>query len=315
MRKRTDIFDKEVTEAINAILKDQRLPMLDTLKFLLLYTRGDAREKGVEHPYFSPDIFEEERIWLLRGAEELQPYRYSFPNSTGESYNIAYTVYGDTEMEYADRKIMRTTGCLAFTDNRLHHTNRVVSQQGTQILYLTIQGLRVKSYFDAFQAGGSETIILPKDSEIPRLMREIITIQKEEMTFLSLMTSCKITELLCKMLQAKEKRTERVNAPLYIRELQQTFFHQYMQPVNLETFAKKYAVNKYKLIKDFHQYTGSSPIEYLIDRRVQVACDLLIHSEMSIKEILYQTGFSSSGNFINQFKKRVGMTPSEYRKS
>ncbi len=41
---------------------------------------------------------------------------------------------------------------------------------------------------------------------------------------------------------------------------------------------------------------------------------LLPDSEISITDIAYQTGFSSSQSFSKVFKKYTGVTPSRYRK-
>ena len=41
---------------------------------------------------------------------------------------------------------------------------------------------------------------------------------------------------------------------------------------------------------------------------------ILFNTDLSIKEIAYQTGFEEPTNFVKYFKKEVGMTPSVFRK-
>lgn len=53
----------------------------------------------------------------------------------------------------------------------------------------------------------------------------------------------------------------------------------------------------------------------VIANRVQYAKDLLLSSELSIKQISAKCGYSSESYFARQFKKSTGMTPAEYRKS
>lgn len=67
-----------------------------------------------------------------------------------------------------------------------------------------------------------------------------------------------------------------------------------------------------------HQFktaTGKSIREYLTELRLADAKSLLRHSELSVTEIAFSVGFSSSNYFANVFKNEFGMTPGAYRKA
>jgi len=66
--------------------------------------------------------------------------------------------------------------------------------------------------------------------------------------------------------------------------------------------------------KMFKQYTGIAPVQYHLDLKIRRARDLLISSELSIKEIAYQAGFHSIHYFSRCFKKKTGVSPSEIRR-
>jgi AraC-like DNA-binding protein len=61
-------------------------------------------------------------------------------------------------------------------------------------------------------------------------------------------------------------------------------------------------------------YTGFSPLNYLINIRISEAIKLLRRQEMSITTIALETGFYSSQHFSTTFKKLTGYTPIEFRK-
>lgn len=69
------------------------------------------------------------------------------------------------------------------------------------------------------------------------------------------------------------------------------------------------------LCKIFRRETGKSLIQHIIDIRLQEACRLLVSRELTVKEIAYSVGFNDDVHFIKTFKKHIGMTPTEYRKS
>ena len=63
----------------------------------------------------------------------------------------------------------------------------------------------------------------------------------------------------------------------------------------------------------FKQYTGISPAQYMMQHKILRAKNLLVGTKMNISEIAYMVGFENVGQFATFFKKKVGMSPSEYR--
>lgn len=61
-------------------------------------------------------------------------------------------------------------------------------------------------------------------------------------------------------------------------------------------------------------YTGLSPLTYLINIRISEAIKLLKKPELSITDIALDTGFYSSQHFSTTFRKLTGYTPREFRK-
>lgn len=60
-------------------------------------------------------------------------------------------------------------------------------------------------------------------------------------------------------------------------------------------------------------YTGFSPLNYLINIRISEAIKLLKQFNVSITDIALETGFYSSQHFSTTFKKLTGHTPREFR--
>ena len=72
-------------------------------------------------------------------------------------------------------------------------------------------------------------------------------------------------------------------------------------------------MSKGNLIRVFRNATGQTPIEYLIDIRIQHATDLLSKTNLPISEIAYQVGFSDSNYFSRHFNDKLKTTPTNYR--
>jgi AraC-like DNA-binding protein len=67
--------------------------------------------------------------------------------------------------------------------------------------------------------------------------------------------------------------------------------------------------------KFFKRATGLTVTDYLNDIRIGNACELLIETDLQIKEIAYQVGFQSLTYFNRVFLKKKKMTPRTFRES
>lgn len=89
----------------------------------------------------------------------------------------------------------------------------------------------------------------------------------------------------------------------------------YTEDITLQTLSDLTFMNKYYLVHAFKKYKGTSPINYLIDKRIEESQHLLANTNYPVSKISDQIGFSSQSYFSQVFRKRTGLTPNQYRKS
>lgn len=88
----------------------------------------------------------------------------------------------------------------------------------------------------------------------------------------------------------------------------------YSEAITLDSLAALTHMNKYYLAHTFTKYVGLSPINYLLQKRIQEGKSLLESTSYSIAQISDLLGFSSQSYFSQAFRKATGMTPMQYRK-
>ncbi|WP_168123666.1 helix-turn-helix domain-containing protein [Paenibacillus sp. HB172176] len=86
----------------------------------------------------------------------------------------------------------------------------------------------------------------------------------------------------------------------------------YADDLSLDTFADEHNVNGYTLSRMFRQETGENFIDYLTNLRLETSKRLLAHSETSIQVIAEAVGYRQT-YYYRIFKKKFGLTPSQYR--
>lgn len=85
------------------------------------------------------------------------------------------------------------------------------------------------------------------------------------------------------------------------------------EPFQLEALARAVNLSVSALSHRFRQETGESPRCYHERCRLELARDLLLHSQDTVTGIASQTGFSSPFYFTRRFKARYGQNPSQLR--
>jgi AraC-like DNA-binding protein len=85
------------------------------------------------------------------------------------------------------------------------------------------------------------------------------------------------------------------------------------EKMTLETLAKQVNLTQKYLSCLFHKETGQTLSAFIEDCRINEAKNLLVYSQYSYSQISSYLSFNSHSYFISVFKKRVGMTPKEYR--
>ena len=88
----------------------------------------------------------------------------------------------------------------------------------------------------------------------------------------------------------------------------------YLEDLKLPEIAAALHINPYYLSHTFKDLTGSSPMSYIIRRRIDEAQSLLLTTNLTITAIAMECGYNNSNYFQSVFKNIVGMTPGKYRK-
>ncbi len=85
------------------------------------------------------------------------------------------------------------------------------------------------------------------------------------------------------------------------------------QKITVEDIAKRCAVSPKYLCKVFKNNVGTSPLSFMLSEKFETAKDLLLSTDMPIKEIAAAVGFDDSCYFSTAFKSYEKISPSQFR--
>ena len=110
--------------------------------------------------------------------------------------------------------------------------------------------------------------------------------------------------------QGKESGTRRT-----LKSMLEFIYENYSREISLAEIAAAGNMGRSKCSEIFIKYLHDPPMKFLTNYRLYKSLKLLEETDKSILDIAYETGFATSSYYTETFKKYIGCTPTEYRKT
>ncbi|MGY3717826.1 AraC family transcriptional regulator [Sutcliffiella cohnii] len=90
--------------------------------------------------------------------------------------------------------------------------------------------------------------------------------------------------------------------------------YHYAEKIKLEDIARAGQLSRSECCRYFKRILKKTPLNYVVDYRIQKSLLLLQQPESNVTDVAYQVGFNSTSYFIEKFRKTMNMTPLAYKK-
>lgn len=265
--------------------------------------------------YVTPSQKAKEMLFYIQEIGRFKAYKEYFTERQHlNSFLIVYTVAGSGRLVYGKQEMKVKQGDIFFIDCMNYQYYNTISEEDWEIYWVHINGSNTRAFYEEYSRRGG-VVCRSKSTQIPELMEQLIHLQRLKTGQTEFRTSQLLTNLLTEVVLSQDNLNfDTKDIPDYVTSLRTLFENEFNQKFTLDELAKRYAVNKYQLVKEFSKYIGSSPMDYLINVRITYAKDMLRYTNKSISEIASDVGVKNTTHFIYLFKTRTDMTPLQYRK-
>ena len=100
---------------------------------------------------------------------------------------------------------------------------------------------------------------------------------------------------------------------MVVKEAKKYIDNNYMDDISVEELVERYQLSLNHFNKIFKQFYGVSCKEYIITVRINMAKQYLSSPFLSVREAGAMAGYPDSNYFTKVFRKKIGVTPTEYR--
>ncbi|MCI8430185.1 MAG: AraC family transcriptional regulator [Lachnospiraceae bacterium] len=187
----------------------------------------------------------------------------------------------------------------------------------TEVYWVHFTGNNVKNILRHYGITDSMRVISTGASfEYTRLFKQMIQeLQRCQSCYPELLTLL-LLELLIQISRqiGREHRKKDTYLDAEMELAIQFFNDHYHTEISIEKYAASRGMSVSWFIRSFRQYAHTTPMQYLVERRMTNAQVLLETTNYSIAEIGNLVGYDNPLYFSRIFKKQKGMSPSDYRK-
>jgi AraC-like DNA-binding protein len=121
--------------------------------------------------------------------------------------------------------------------------------------------------------------------------------------------------LIYRVVKMQNIKSETTESNTLANRIKEFIDKNYKKNIKLEDIADELYINKYYLSHVFKEHMQISPINYLINRRIGEAKNLLVSTELKIGEIARIMGYDNTNYFTLLFKKMTGETPKQFKEN
>lgn len=237
-----------------------------------------------------------------------------------QSYELYVLEEGSHDFLIDDAIYGIDAGDVALLKPSLFHKSRNNQFCARTCVYFTDRFLKkyytdrsIRSLLKCFE----QEIVTVSKEDLPRVKKLLLQLEKEREADEDNRIFVYLAELLTLLNRNRHtsKEAKSYTAHARIAPVLSYIHTNYNQIGTIEEIADRFYLSKYYLCRIFKESTGLTLLQYINNIKIQQACNLLVHTDMTILEVATACGFNSSMYFCKMFKAALSVTPGEFRKS
>lgn len=265
---------------------------------------------------FLPDRFPEPETFFveLTGVTYPDP-RYHIDRNRSLVFCIEYVVAGRGHVEVGGRSFSPQAGDVYLMPMGLHHRYHADAREPWEKIWMNVRGSLCGELLRAYRL--TETYHAPA-CPIGPLFEKFVSFcaaPPADPWELSRRCALMLHEILARVCESVRAGGEAPRLPSPAEQAKELLDRRLTEPVTVSETAAAVGLSASQLTRVFRARFGETPYHYLLGRRLETACLLLRSTALPVREIAFRLCFPDEHYFSSLFHRKLGLTPSDYRKS
>lgn len=234
---------------------------------------------------------------------------YELRRDNYNSFLIMHIIKGCVKVEYDNISFVARMGETVLID--CHKPHNYSSLGDLDTIWFHFDGSNSRAIYNELNNLYNSIIVTKNSSEIVNRIYKIYDIYKSGKKISEAIQSSYITRILGEFFnnpgnEISDKNSIITKVINYIEE-------NYDQDISVSELSQIAGLSDYYFSRLFKKQTGFTLHEYIIKTRIVSAKILLKSTNMSLREVAFQCGFTNESSFSNTFKKITDLTPGAFR--
>ncbi len=291
--------------------------------------------------YYEKNDQKEDELSIFFGGKELHIVKgFEFGPYTTDFYGVQYCIRGGFTI-YTNKSVVEIKKGTLLVIPPYTRVKKLFTEDSTATYYIHVKGAEVENYLSTLGFSKDNFVFPHKVPEASvELFRQILELLSThiEMTIPEIDAPIIPKTIICGdeidsdarrmkrkglfyLFLASLMETHRENCDSekklrtkeeYVKKAARFIERNYNFDINVDEVAKYVGLNRSYLYELFIQTLGMSVQEFIIKTRMKMACSLLSDPDLSLKSIASAVRYDPI-SFSRAFKKKMGVSPSEYR--
>ncbi len=236
---------------------------------------------------------------------------YYLRRDSYDSFLLMYIKSGSLTLEYAGGTIPVPSDRFVLLDCYQPHS--YYSETGWESVWCHFDGPVARAFYQNAVSRLGNVFSLTDPYPAVRKLTAVFNLFHEKKIIHEALVSKYLTDILTGFLLYSPAKISAADASASTEKVISYIHEHFSEGIRNEKLAALAGLSPCHFIRVFKRETGFTPHEYIVNVRLNTAKYLLKNSGLSVKSICFESGFFRESIFCSAFKKKLGMTPAQYR--
>lgn len=261
----------------------------------------------------TPSSFAQKKLYYCNAAGWYMPgFDFTMKRSFYD-YLVLYVVNGEAVVEQRGKTYRIGEGEMMLLNLFEEHSHAPNTEVGCELLWAHIGGGETGALIERVNSGNVRVFSLGEDSAIPKCLKRILQLCKEDPPGLEFRMSSIVHELLmqCSLLYSEPDAQNKSHPILSI--INEYIEKHPKERIALQQLAQCVHMSSFHFSRTFKAISGDSPAQYVLKRKIEKSKHMLLYTNATLKEIAVELGFNDPSHYCRTFRNLTNMTPSAFR--
>lgn len=260
---------------------------------------------------YTPSQFAKESlIYLQEVGESKTLEKNTNTRKSLDSFLFFVVLEGEGIFRYKKQEYVLKQGNCAFIDCFLPHSH---TSSNWKIAWVHFNGKTVKGIYDKYLDRNGTNVFKPTSiSNYQEILNKIYDLSISNDYLKDMYIYNNLSNLLTTIMSETiyEENRKKYN----LEEIRNYLDQNYLKDISLDNLSSVFFINKFYLTRTFKDKYGITINNYLLEKRISKAKELLRYGNISIDQVAKECGIDDQNYFSRLFKKVEGISPKDYKK-